>query len=218
MKLYSFNYSCYARKVQMLLDLLGVSYDIVEVSYGNRRELAELTNGYIQIPVVIDDQGQILVDSRNICQILLANEKNSFMVPKKLAAPIWAYADWCDGPLEDTFFRLASPRIARQFQSAWEKALFVFVKERKFGQGCVDLWEKQTQVLLEKAQSLLMPTFETLKRKEFIFGIEPTLADVALYGQFAMLRVADSSLLAKISADIEPWMLTLERKSTKNKK
>jgi hypothetical protein len=35
----------------MLLDLLGHSYDTVVVPYGDRRELAELTGGYIYVPV-----------------------------------------------------------------------------------------------------------------------------------------------------------------------
>ena len=36
MKLYRFDYSCYARKVQMVLDLLGLRYDAVDVPYGDR--------------------------------------------------------------------------------------------------------------------------------------------------------------------------------------
>ena len=40
MKLYRFRYSGYARKVQMLLDLIGARYDLVEVPYGDREELA----------------------------------------------------------------------------------------------------------------------------------------------------------------------------------
>ncbi len=34
MKLYRFRYSPYARKVQMLLDLLGRSYELIEAPYG----------------------------------------------------------------------------------------------------------------------------------------------------------------------------------------
>ena len=47
MKLYRFEYSCFARKVQMVLDLLGLRYDLVEVPFGDRTELVELTKGYV---------------------------------------------------------------------------------------------------------------------------------------------------------------------------
>ena len=50
MKLYRFRYSPYARKVQMLLDLLGAAYELVEVPYEDRNELAQLTGGHILVP------------------------------------------------------------------------------------------------------------------------------------------------------------------------
>ena len=59
MKLYRFRYSPYARKVQLLLDLLGKRYELIEVPYANRSELAALTGGYIHVPVLVtDDQGR----------------------------------------------------------------------------------------------------------------------------------------------------------------
>ena len=61
MKLYRFRYSPYARKVQMLLDLLGAKYELVEVSYTQRGELADLTGGYIQVPVLLTDYGRAIV-------------------------------------------------------------------------------------------------------------------------------------------------------------
>jgi len=36
----------------MVLDLLGLRYDAVEVPFG---ELVTLTNGYVQVPVLLDD-------------------------------------------------------------------------------------------------------------------------------------------------------------------
>ena len=59
---------------------------------------------------------------------------------RTLEGPIWAYADFCDGPLEDVLFRIASPLIRDAWQSPGERALYTLIKERKFGPGCVDLW------------------------------------------------------------------------------
>src|SRR6478736_4468170 len=55
MKLYRFRYSPYARKVQMLLDLIGARYELVEVPYGDRNEIARVTGGYIYVPVLVGD-------------------------------------------------------------------------------------------------------------------------------------------------------------------
>src|SRR5450756_2104971 len=148
MKLFRFEYSCYARKAQMVLDLLGVHYEAVGVPYGDRTELATLTGGYIQVPVLVDDAGQVTVDSRAICATLLRGEDAERLVPSPWQGPIWAYADWCDGLLEDVLFRIASPGIRRRFSRVADRALFTFIKERKFGRGCVEEWERDAAELV----------------------------------------------------------------------
>ena len=40
----------------MLLDLIGANYQVIDVPYGDRTELAELSGGYIQVPVLVTDK------------------------------------------------------------------------------------------------------------------------------------------------------------------
>src|SRR5438105_9228406 len=101
MKLYRFRYSPYARKVQMVLDLMGQSYETIEVPYSDRDALATLTGGYIYVPVLALDDGTVLTESRNICERLVARPRGARLVPSPLEGPIWAYHDFVDGPLED---------------------------------------------------------------------------------------------------------------------
>ncbi|MBI1815506.1 MAG: glutathione S-transferase family protein [Deltaproteobacteria bacterium] len=210
MKLYRFEYSCYARKAQMVLDLLGLRYDIVEVPFGDRTELATLTHGYIQVPVLVDDRGEVIVDSRAICETLLQGEYAERLVPSPWQGPIWAYADWCDGPLEDVLFRIASPGIRRWLTRTADRALLTFIKERKFGKGCVDDWERGAADLIARARALLAPTAQTLRQQPFIFGPRATLADAALYGLCAMLRGADATMPGALAPELAPWMSRVE--------
>jgi glutathione S-transferase len=210
MKLYRFRYSPYARKVQMLLDLMGAKYQLVEQSYVDRAELAELTGGYIQVPVLLADDGRALVESRVICEHLLTAPAGAKLVPAPLEGPIWAYADFVDGPLEDVLFRIASPAIRDAWPTAAERGLYVYVKERKFGAGCVDAWRRDRAQLIQRAQSLLAPTLKTLAQRPFLFGERPTLADAALYGNCVMLEEADPELLSRISADLVSFSRRLE--------
>src|SRR3954470_13289261 len=182
MKLYRLRYSPYARKVQMLLDLLRQPYELIEVSYGERNELAALTGGYIYVPVLVDDAGKVLCESRLICEQLLGSPAESALVPSPFAGPIWAYQDFVDGPLEDVLFRISTPAVRDAWPTPFERALYVLIKERKFGAGCVDAWLKERPALIAKARHLLAPTFSTLKKTPFLFGQTPTLADAALYG------------------------------------
>jgi glutathione S-transferase len=218
MKLYRFRYSPYARKVQMLLDLLGERYELTEVSYTDRAAFAEVTGGYLYVPVLVTDHGQVIVESRAICERLLdgtsAGVQNvaaqQRLVPSPFEGPIWAYADFVDGPLEDTLFRVASPAIRDAWPTAAERGLYVLIKERKFGAGCVDAWLRDRSELVARARHLLWPTLKTLAQQPFLFGKQPTLADAALYGNCAMLEAGDPELLQHVSAALEPYMRRLE--------
>jgi glutathione S-transferase len=211
MKLYRLEYSCYARKAQMVLDLLGLDYECVDVRFGDRSELARLTGGYILVPVLVDDAGGVIPDSRAICAELVQRDSGRRLVPSPWEGPIWAYADWCDGPLEDVMFRIATPLARRQhFTDPWERALYVFVKERKFGRGCVDEWERGREELIARAQDLLAPSCRTLAHQPFLFGAEPTLADAALYGQVVMLEYLDPELPERLVDELPPRMRRVE--------
>ena len=208
MKLFRFSYSPYARKVQMVLDLLPRKYELIEVSFTDREELAKLTNGYIYVPVLQDDDGSVVVESRVICERLLAPASASHLAPARIEGPVWAYADFCDGPLEDVLFRIASPIVRDAWPSAFERALYVLIKERKFGAGCVTAWEHQQAELLQRARHLLAPTLRTLEQNPFLFGDAPTLADAALYGNCAMLEAA--GVLSRVSPGLTAFARRLE--------
>lgn len=187
MKLYRFRYSPFARKVQMMLELAGVPHEVIEVRYGERNELAELTGGYIHVPVLVLDDGEVITESRRICERLAARPEARHLVPPAMHAAVWAFHDFVDGPVEDVLFRLASPAVRATWATPWERALYTMIKERKFGAGCIDAWAAGRAQLLERGRALLEPTRQTLAAQPFVFGDAPTLADVALYGQWAML-------------------------------
>lgn len=215
MKLYRFVYSPYARKVQMLLDLSGAKYQLVEVDYVDREELARLTGGYIYVPVLVTAAGQVITESRAICEHIVASERGERLVPAPWQGPIWAYADFTDGALEDVLFRIASPAIRDAWPSAFARALYVLVKERKFGAGCVDAWERERPQLIAHARKLLEPSLASLRARPFLFGDQPTLADAALYGQCAMLEAGSQPLLAAISPELARYARRVEAEAAR---
>jgi glutathione S-transferase len=194
----------------MLLELMGRRHEIIEVRYADRSELARLTGGYIYVPVLIDDEGRAIVESRAIAEHLLTGEAARRLTPEPLEGPIWAYADFCDGPLEDILFKVASPLIRDAWKDPGDRALYVLIKERKFGAGCVDQWAASRDVLLGRARQLLAPTLRTLSRTPFLFGQNPTLADAALYGNLACLFEGDPELPRALDPAFPAYMKRLE--------
>jgi len=213
MKLYRFRYSPYARKVQMVLDLMGAKYEVVEVPYSDRTELATTTGGYVYVPVLVDDDGTVTVESRDICERLVGTAAGKRLVPDGLEGPVWAYADFTDGPLEDVLFRIASPAVRDAWPSASDRALYVLIKERKFGSGCVDAWQRDRASLVARAQRLLAPTLTTLASRPFLFGEAPTLADAALYGQCMMLEEGDPALLDRVAPELVAYARSVEARA-----
>jgi glutathione S-transferase len=206
MKLFRFVHSCYARKIEAFLDLGGATFEVVDVPYGDRSALVAVTGGYVQVPVLVLDDSRVVVDSRQIAETLVReDDRFAAMVPSPLEGPIWAYSDWVDTTLEDVMFRLASPAARARLPTPNERALYTFVKERKFGTGCVDEWMMSAASLAKKASSLLAPTARTLAASRFIFGDRPTLADAALFGQVAMLASVDLKLLTCLQPEILAW-------------
>lgn len=210
MKLYRLHYSPYANKVQILLDLLGLKYEPIDVEYGDRNELAKITGGYIYVPVLVDDDGTVVTESRTICERVLKRPGGERLVPKPFEGPIWAYADYCDGPLEDVLFRISTPVVRDKWASPFERALYVLIKERKFGAGCVDAWAKDRENLVARGRHLLAPTISTLSQQPFLFGDRPTLADCALYGNLAMLHAADPALVSLVSEPLAAYRARVE--------
>lgn len=210
MKLYKFNYSPYARKVELLLDLGGYQYERVEVPYGDRSELVQATGGYLQVPVLMTDDGRVITESKDICEYLLVGEVEAKLVPAPFQGPIWAYCDFVDGALEDVLFRIASPELADKKTTPADRAMFIYIKERKFGPGCINEWRETRATLAARATRLLRPTLRTLELQPFLFGEHPTLADAALYGNLAMLEVASVAHLSLLSEALLPYMRRLE--------
>jgi glutathione S-transferase len=206
MKLFRFLHSGYAWKIQAFLGLGGATFEMVDVPYGDRSVLLAVTGGYVQVPVLQMSDGRVIVDSRTIAETLVAeDDRFSALVPSPFEGPIWAYADWADNTLEDVLFRLASPLVRARFSTPNERALYTYIKERKFGAGCVDDWMMSAAQLAKKASALLAPTARTLEAKPFLFGDRPTLADAALFGHVAMLANADLKLMAALPAPIIGW-------------
>jgi glutathione S-transferase len=92
--------------------------------------------------------------------------------------------------------------VQRAWPTPGERALYTFIKERKFGAGCVDAWLRDRDALITRARRLLAPSLRTLAQRPFLFGDAPTLADAALLGNCLMLQESDRSLLPRIAPEL----------------
>ena len=207
--LYRFPYSCYALKVQLLLDVLALPYEVRDVPFGDRTELVKVTQGRVQVPAIVhkreNGSEKVVVESRDICRYLLGLKANN-LVPKSAAGLIWAYCDWVDTTLEDPLFKMVSPEIADSFARDADRAMFIFIKERRYGTGCVSDWAQQKPRLVAQARDLLAESLLSIAHQGYLCGDHITLADIALVGHLAMVKYGRPELLPEIDPLIPGYM------------
>ena len=203
MKLYQFAYSPYAAKVRSCLAIKKLAYEIVEVPYMDRRDVVQLS-GQVVVPVLVDGS-TVVADSGRICAYL--DERYAPSLRPTAAAVV--FESWADGAFEDVAFRIACPPIEKKLNELNQRndsaAMYRFVKERKFGFGCIDTWAKETPALLTKLRGLLAPIVRTLETQPFLLGDTPTLADAAVWGNFYMLEWAMPGWVAKETPEMRAW-------------
>jgi glutathione S-transferase len=193
MKLFQFAYSPYAAKVRKCLELKGLACTLVEVPYLDRREVAELSGGVIVVPILADGD-TVVCDSPRITAYL--DERYALSLrPGPHAATAVVFEGWADHVLEDVAFRIGSPFVEKRIAALNggredAAAMFRFVKERKFGVGCVQQWEANAKELRQRLAGLLEPLGRTVAEQPFLLGQQATLADAAVYGNLFMLEWA----------------------------
>jgi glutathione S-transferase len=208
MKLYQFSYSPFAAKVRKCLELKGLAFEIVEVPYMDRRELVALTGGSILVPVLAD--GPTVVSNSPRITAYLDERYPPSLRPGPLGGPVTVFEQWADEILEDVAFKIAAPTqeqtmAARNGGRQDAAAMYRFVKERKFGVGCIDAWRAGEAQLIEKLSALLAPLAVTVAEQPYFFGERPTVADAAVYGIFYMLDSVLPGRLASLAPGLVDW-------------
>ena len=63
-----------------------------------------------------------------------------------------------------------------------DRLRFLRHKERRFGRGCLDLWQKQQKAMVAELDERLLPFEQMLKTRPFLLDEMPRFVDFDLYG------------------------------------
>jgi glutathione S-transferase len=200
--------------VRKCLELKSLAHELVEVPYMDRQKVAELTGGVIMLPVLADG-ATVVCDSPRITAYLDQRYAPSLR-PAPLLAAASVFESWADQVLEDVAFRLASPVVERRVAALNggredARAMYRFVKERKFGGGCIDAWARGAGELTDRLQAMLAPLGRTLEAQPFLLGARATVADAAVYGNLFMLEWGTPGWVAAHAPGLVEWYARIER-------
>ena len=189
--LYQFPHSPYCLPISRALEALGVGFDVVNVSNGNRAELIRLTGGaYYQVPVlkagdrlVFDSGG----DGLDVPRFIDREFGGGRLFPESLEGLQQILVPHIENTVEIPVFKLTDIHYIPSIPDPVERGMVIRHKERRFGRGCVDQWRAGQESLLAEAVALLKPFELIVAGQPFLLGATPAYTDFALYGILANL-------------------------------
>jgi len=221
--LYQYKICPFCNKVKALLDFYNIHYKIVEVNPLTKAEIS-FSKEYKKVP--IGKFGEILVtDSSKIIENIL--EKIQFQPDEKelfVSESVQKWVSWADTELAVLLF----PNITRSFSESYEAFSYVknvptFSVPQKYMNllvGSTAMWAAQGRLKkkynIQDERAALNSAIETflqkLGGKDFLFGSEPTLADIAVFGVLKSiegLRTHNDVLQNKL---LQSWYNRVESK------
>jgi glutathione S-transferase len=186
MKLYYHPLSGHAHRVRLFLSLIGVKFDLVEVDLAKGAhktpEFLRL-NRFGQLPV-LDDDGVIVSDSNAILVYLAKKFGKTDWLPEHPigAAAVQRWLSVAAGPIA---FGPAAARLVTIFGAKFSP-----------------------EEVITRAHNVLAVIDAELEGHEWIVGLKPTIADVALYSYIA--RAPEGNVSLANYAHINAWLRRLE--------
>ncbi|AZC34385.1 glutathione S-transferase [Pseudomonas chlororaphis] len=185
-KLYNFPRSGHAHRVELMLSLLGLPFELifVDLAKGEHKQADFLAlNSFGQVPV-IDDQGVVLADS-NAILVYLA---------QKYGQGRWLPSDAVGAARVQRWLSVAAGPIA--FGPAVARLITVFGAQRN------------AEEAIDRSHALLKVVEQELTASPYLAGSEPTIADIAGYSYIAHAPEGNVSLADY--PQVRAWLARIE--------
>ncbi|BBC03050.1 MULTISPECIES: glutathione S-transferase family protein [Bradyrhizobium] len=186
MKLYHFALSGHAHRARLFLSLLGIPHELVDVdlkSAAQKRPEFLALNPFGQVPV-LDDDGTIISDSNAILVYLATKLGRTDWLPQD-AKGAAAVQRWLSVAAGDLAFGPAAARLITVFGA-----------------------KHNPDDVIARAHVLLKRLEAHLAGRDWLVGVAPTIADVALYSYLSSAPEGNVDLSAY--ARVTAWLRRIE--------
>ena len=200
--LYQFRHSSFCLKTRMALHANKINYKIEEVPPGIGQIEIFRISGQKKLPVILDDNGQVVSDSSTICEYLDNKNNNNKLFPEEpyLLSQAKLIEDWADttmasackkalinASLENSDLRTAllTDEIPQQIKGIVNKLP-------------LENLSKISKVVLDdksniELQKILESISKALASRKFLINDNLSIADISLASQLSLLKFPASS-------------------------
>lgn len=207
---------------EKMLALKRVPYTKVHAPYNDHTELLRISGQdyipYLETGDGMDDRGRPDAVPHGhggkgatwdqIPELLEARHPNPTLYPGGTRARSRLVEDWAHQVVEEAVWKYVcsdAPKVVPEANG--ERWTFVEMQERK--RGSLDLMAKRKPEFWPEVQRLVGLAEDVLGDKPFLFGDQPSLADLALYGSLAPLWVTGNALPAE-AKKMQAWKARID--------
>ena len=200
--LYQFKHSAFCLKTRMALHAKNLTYRIDEISPAVGQIEIFKISGQKQLPVIMDDNGQVISDSSNICEYIDTKNANNPLFPldPMECSQSKIIEDWADTTMATV---CKQALIKSAFENPQLRAALL---PNELPSSIRGIFEKlpfnnlskiSNVVLSNKSNIELQKILESLSKslinKKFIIGESLTIADISIAAQLSLLKFPTSS-------------------------
>src|SRR5665213_1712888 len=183
-ELIQFPWSPFCIPQRRILEFSGAKFKVTNISSTDRSQVWKLTGEkYYGVPILRDGRNIVFddTDDQQIVAKYLDQILKLGLFPSEREGEqsiLWRYIE---NEIEGTTFRLNDSHF-REFVKPAEQLQYLRFKERKFGRGCIEQWQRDEKIWLEKLETALTPFEQMLVHSEFLLGENPLFVDFDLFG------------------------------------
>jgi glutathione S-transferase len=206
-ELIQFPFSPFCIPQRRLLEFSGAKFKITNVPPQERAHVWKLTKQkYYGVPVLRDGKKVIFddTDDQQIVAKYLDQKLELGLFPAEregVQSLLWRHIE---NEVEGAAFRL-NDIYYRENVAAAHHLQFLHFKERKFGRSCIDQWQRDQKVWLQKLEAALAPYEQMLAHSEFLLGERPLFVDFDLFGMVENFLYSGHYELPKSQPNLRAW-------------
>jgi glutathione S-transferase len=222
LRLYQYTYSPYCIPIELVLRHSGIAYDVVNLHVGDPAPVIQLTKGaYYQVPVIEDLFNHELIYDKSpsgddVPRYLAAQAPLMNLFPEKVAGLQRILITYIENECESVGFKVNDVHRDKWLKNDMERGLHRRHKERKFGPGCLEEWDRNVDQLTEQFYTVLQPFEEMLGQHPFLTGDQPVYADYALSGVIGNFLFSGATSLPAHYLMLEAWYTKMRAGNFRN--
>lgn len=207
--LYELAHSPFCIPIAQALTACGVEFERREIPNWDRAELLRLTNGaYYAVPVLQHDERVVFEsdsDTQDVARYVDATFARGALFPPALDGLQAIVLDFLENEVESVTFKLADIHYVPGIADLVGRGMTVRHKERRFGRGCIEQWQRDEKVIRETADKLLARFETTLLHSPFLFGDTPVYSDFLLFGIIGNFTYRGWNELSPAQPALKKW-------------